>query len=250
MPRGVRLPAPAVELAKDAIRLFARPFGTITHVDTAEPLAALTFDDGPDPEYTPALLDVLARHDARATFFMLGKRAAAHPELVSRVAAAGHALANHGWDHSSFPLLSGRWRRTQLRWCGEALAPHGCNLFRPPHGHQTPASQLDAWRAGYRVVTWSLVAGDWRGEDAQTLCDRLERGLLPGSIALLHDSLYTTSDIAHRDREPTIRAVARLLEKPGQALRFVTVPELLRTGRACKWPWYPGADLGALRSQV
>ena len=81
-------------------------------------------------------------------------------------------------------------------------------------------------RSGYRVVTWSLVAGDWRGEDAQTLRDRLERGLRPGSIALLHDSLYTTSDIAYRDREPTIRAVAQLLEKPGQALRFVTVPEL------------------------
>lgn len=246
----MKLPTRAKQLARGAISALAQPFGTITHVDTAEPLAALTFDDGPDPEYTPALLEVLASHGARATFFMLGKRASAHPELVSRVAAAGHAVANHGWDHASFPLLSARWRRTQLRWTAEALAPHGCNLFRPPHGHQTPASQLDAWRAGYRVVTWNLVAGDWRGEDTQTLRERLERGLRPGSIALLHDSLYTTSDIAHRDREPTIRAIAQLLEKRDQALRFVTVPELLRAGRPRKWPWYPGADLGALRTQV
>lgn len=238
------------EIAKRLVRLAAQPFGTITQVVTSDPAVALTFDDGPDPDATPRLLDVLGRHGARATFFMVGKRAARHPEIVERVAAEGHTVASHGWDHSSFALISGRWRRAQLRWCQEALAPHGAPLFRPPFGHQSVASHLDAWRLGYQVVAWNLGAEDYRGEDAETLAERVKRGLRPGSIVLLHDGLCSTSDLSFCDREPTIRAIDLLLEERASTFRFVTVPELLRMGRASKWPWYRGADMAALRAQL
>jgi peptidoglycan/xylan/chitin deacetylase (PgdA/CDA1 family) len=212
--------------------------GTITHVDTREPIVALTFDDGPDPEWTPQMLEVLARHDARATFFMIGKLAARHPDLVRRVAEAGHTVANHSWDHTPFPLLRGRLRRAQLRWCQDALAPHGEQLFRPPHGQQSPGSFLDARRLGYGVVTWNLVAEDFRGDGADAIESRMSARLAPGSIVLLHDSLYVAQEERFRDRTATLAAVDRLLARCRDEYEFTTVPDLLARGRARRWPWF------------
>lgn len=251
---GRRVPGPwerrLREAVKGAISLAAQPFGTVVGVATGEPVAALTFDDGPDPEATPRLLELLERHGARGTFFMVGRAAARHPELVARVAAGGHAVGNHSWDHPSFPLLRGRWRRCQLRWTADALAPHEVKLFRPPYGHQTPGSQLDAARLGYRTVMGDLIAEDWRDDPPEALVARVLRRFRPGSIALFHDALYTTTDERFRDRGPTIRAVELLLEHFAGRVRFVTVPELLRLGRARKWPLYRRADLGWLRRLV
>src|SRR6266849_2574451 len=97
--------------------------GTIAHVATRDAVAALTFDDGPHPEYTPRLLQILERHQARATFFMLGEKAHRYPELVQRVAQAGHAIGNHSWDHPVFPEISRRERRDQIRACAKAIDP-------------------------------------------------------------------------------------------------------------------------------
>jgi peptidoglycan/xylan/chitin deacetylase (PgdA/CDA1 family) len=242
--------SPLREWTKDRLADSAMVLGTVTRVATREPAVALTFDDGPDPAATPRFLDVLARRDARATFFMVGKSARRHQGLALRVAREGHAAANHSWDHTSFPLLRGSWRRRQLRWCQEALPPGSPRLFRPPWGHQSPGSRLDAARLGFRVVTWDVVAEDWRGDDAQTLLDRMEAGIRPGSIVVLHDALYATDDAAHRDREPVIEAVALLLERLGGRFRFVTVPELLRLGRPRRWHWYRRSDLEWLHKQV
>jgi peptidoglycan/xylan/chitin deacetylase (PgdA/CDA1 family) len=229
--------------ARRLVSLASHPFGTVTHVATRQPVAALTFDDGPDPETTPRVAELLEAHGARGTFFMVGKAAARHPEVVRRVAEAGHAVGNHSWDHPSFPLIRGRWRRTQIRWCAEALAPWGLPLFRPPYGHQTPASQLDAVRSGQRVIGWNLIAEDWRDDPPEALVERVMRRFEPGSIALFHDALYSTVDRRYRDRGPTLAAVEELLERLGGSIRFVTVPELLRLGRPRKWPWYARADL-------
>jgi peptidoglycan-N-acetylglucosamine deacetylase len=231
------------DAVKSAISLASQPFGSIVGVATREPVAALTFDDGPDPEATPLLLEVLERHGAHATFFMVGKAAARHPELLARVAASGHAVANHSWDHPSFPLLTSRGRRCQLRWTAAALGPHEAKLFRHPYGHQTPGSQLDAARLGYRTVAWEAVAEDWRDDPPEALVERVARRLRPGGIALFHDALYTTVEERFRDRGPTIRAVEMLLDRFAGTFRFVTVPELLRLGRARKWPVYKRSDL-------
>ena len=132
--------------------------GSITGVSTQEPVAALTFDDGPHPESTPRLLEVLAKHRARATFFMVGEAAEKHRGLVRRVAEEGHAIGNHSWDHPSFPLMSGRERRRQIRACERALAPYGSRLFRPRYGHQHLASWLDTRRLGFDVAAWRVWA--------------------------------------------------------------------------------------------
>src|SRR5262245_56809812 len=92
----------AKEVVKGLISWSALPLGSIVRVATHEPAIALTFDDGPHPEETPRVLEILERHGARGTFFMVGKSARRYPEVVARAAEGGHALANHSWDHPSF----------------------------------------------------------------------------------------------------------------------------------------------------
>jgi len=204
--------------------------GTITHVSTKDAVAALTFDDGPHPEATPRLLDILEKHQACATFFMVGEAAQRYPDLVRRVAEAGHAIGNHSWDHSSLPLLSGKERRDQIRACERALAPYGQRLFRPPYGHQSIASRLDALWLGYQVITWNLVARDWLDHDASWMTNQLANEIKPGSVVLFHDALYTYTDERYVDRGPMLEAVNVLLERFGDRFRFITIPDLLRHG--------------------
>lgn len=125
-------------------------FDTITHVKTTAPVAALTFDDGPHPDYTPALLNMLAQHDAKATFFMVGEAAERHAELVEKVKAAGHSVGNHSWSHPSFIEINRAERWEEMRRTEKALNLNGIRLFRPPHGHQNLASRLDIFGLRYR----------------------------------------------------------------------------------------------------
>jgi peptidoglycan/xylan/chitin deacetylase (PgdA/CDA1 family) len=216
--------------------------GTITNVETRDPVVSLTFDDGPHPEFTPRLLNILAGYQARATFFVVGESAQRYRELVRRVARAGHAICNHSWNHPSFPLTTGRERRAQIRACARAIAPYGERMFRPPYGHQNVASRLDALWLGYQVITWNVVAYDWLDHDAHWIANRLMDRIRPGSIVLLHEALYVTTEERYVDRGPTLEAVDMLLEQLSGGFRFVTVPELLQCGRAQRRNWYRGAD--------
>jgi peptidoglycan/xylan/chitin deacetylase (PgdA/CDA1 family) len=207
-------------------------------VSTQDPVAALTFDDGPHPVFTIRLLEILESYHARATFFMVGNAARRHPELVRRVAEAGHAIGNHSWDHPSFPLISARKRREQIRACSKALAPYEQCLFRPPFGHQNVWSRLDALWLGYRVVTWNLVAVDWLDRDAESIAGGIVSQIRPGSVILFHDSLYMILEERYANREPTLEAVRLVLDRVGNYFRFVTVPELLRHGRPRQENWY------------
>lgn len=236
-------------LAKRMVAESARLLGTITSVATRERAVAFTFDDGPHPEDTPPLLDVLAERKARATFFLVGKSAARHPGLVGRLVTSGHALGNHSWDHPSFRLIKGRHRREQIRWCRDALAPHGATaLFRPPFGEQTPLSRLETMALGYRVVCWDVIAEDWRDDPAEVMSERVRRRLRPGSIVLFHDTLYMATEQDCRDRRPMREAVGRLIDGlQADGYRFVTVPELLRLGRPIRAHWYWKLPRGYMR---
>jgi len=204
---------------------------TVTRVETSESVVALTFDDGPSPLYTPRLLEILERHQVLATFFMVGDAAQEHPDLVRQVAEKGHAIGNHSWDHPKLSSLRGDDRRRQIRACASALAPYGERLFRPPYGEQSLASRLDALWLGYTVITWDLDAEDWRECDPQTIAARIRAGVRPGSIVLLHDAIYRSRHAAPRyDRQPTIDAVEIVLRQLGDRYRFVTIPQLLRSG--------------------
>jgi peptidoglycan/xylan/chitin deacetylase (PgdA/CDA1 family) len=220
--------------------------GTITRVSTSDPVVALTFDDGPDPEYTPRLLDILGKYQAHATFFMTGEAAAAHPEIVRRVAQAGHAIANHSWDHPSFPSISGRERRAQIRACARAIAPYGMRLFRPPYSEQNIASQIDAFLLGYQVIMFDVWTDDWCGGDAVNIAGQLQHRVRPGSVVVLHDRLSDGLEESYFNRESMLEALRTFLDSTGDRFRFVTIPELLRHGKAQKEIWYKEPNLELL----
>jgi peptidoglycan/xylan/chitin deacetylase (PgdA/CDA1 family) len=218
---------------KRAVRFVVRlAAGTITRVRTDDPVVALSFDDGPDPAFTPRLASLLESHNARGTFFMVGQAAAQQPALVRRLAEAGHAIGNHTWDHPSMPLMPGGERRRQLRECARVTAPFGCKLYRPPYGHHNLAAHLDALQLGYRIVTWDCPAGDWRDLPPELMLEALTKALRPGSIGLFHDRLHTFEHARYTSREPTLRVVEALLRQYAGKYEFVTLPELLRHGRA------------------
>ena len=220
--------------------VIGRLMGPVTSVVTDEHAAALTFDDGPDPHWTPRVLEVLALHQARATFFMIGDAAAAHPDLVRRVASMGHAVGNHSWDHRALPWISSEARRQQIRACERALTPFGVRLFRPPYGAISPAVSMGARRLGYEVVKWNVDVGDWWRDDWQGMARDLGHRMRPGCIVVLHDVLTdhekdggapVSQYRRHPDRTAMLTALDAFLTQVTDRLRFVTVPELLRLGR-------------------
>ena len=210
--------------------------GTVTHVDTDERVAALTFDDGPHPDYTPRLLDILEQHNAHGTFFIVGKNAQRYPELVKRMGEAGHAVCNHSWDHASFPQLTSSERRAQINKCAAALGTYDQKIFRPPYGHLCIASRLDALRLGYTVVMSNVAADDWLNPTPEWMTDKVVTDIKPGSILLFHDMLYTFEKQEYSDREAMLQTMSMLLQRlPDYS--FVTLPELFKLGTPVKEFW-------------
>jgi peptidoglycan/xylan/chitin deacetylase (PgdA/CDA1 family) len=224
--------------------------GTVTRVQTQEPVVALTFDDGPHPVYTPRLLKLLETYHARATFFMIGKLAQAYPDLVRSVAAAGHTIANHSWDHPSFPLIRGHDRRAQIRACAQTLEPYGSRLFRPPYGEQDISSRIDALLLGYKLIMFDVATDDWCGGDAISIAEQLERQIRPGSIVALHDRLFDALEDSYFNREAVLEALQLVLARFEGCFRFVTVPELLDAGKPEREIWYKQPDVKLLNKLV
>jgi peptidoglycan-N-acetylglucosamine deacetylase len=157
-------------------------------VPTTAPRFALTFDDGPDPATTPALLDVLARHGAHATFFCLGERAAAHPDLLARITAEGHELGNHTWrDEPTWRLPLGEFREN-LRRTRRVLEVHGpVRWFRPGSGWPTPGHVAVAEEEGLRCVLGSAVAVAGSGAGTATTAAWLDPVVRRGAVVVLHE---------------------------------------------------------------
>jgi peptidoglycan-N-acetylglucosamine deacetylase len=132
----------------------------------------LTFDDGPDPEHTPLILDVLKREGVPATFFVVGRRAARHPDLVRRVAAEGHALGHHSYSHSPPEQTSAGRLVAEVGKTGDVLTRivgFSPALFRPPHGKVTAAKLWGLWRRGMTVVLWNVDPKDFSCGSADEL---------------------------------------------------------------------------------
>ena len=244
------LPDAAVDIYRSARRatsyLPRQALGSITRVRTDEPAVALTFDDGPDPRSTPRYLDLLERYGARGTFFLIGRSVQRHPDLVQRIRTGGHAVGNHSWDHPSFPAISAKARREQIELGASAIGPIAPRLFRPPYGNQTWRTRLEPLWLGWQVITWDVCANDWQGDSAETMAHRVIDGLRPGSIVLMHDSLYRYERPDYAARDASIRTLALVLERMQDRFRFVTVPELLRLGRPQREWWYQPGDMGYL----
>ena len=159
--------------------------GVLWRMDPRERVLYLTFDDGPDPQLTPWVLDQLAAVGAHATFFCRGDRARARPDLVERLRAEGHGVGGHTWDHPD------GWRtplRPYLRNVLRGQREVGGPLFRPPYGRLTPA-QLAALKGRLRVVMWDVLSRDYDlRRTAEECLDRTLRLARPGSIIVFHDA--------------------------------------------------------------
>ena len=212
--------------------------GTITHVTTDEPIVALTFDDGPHPVYTTAVLELLARYNAQATFFIVGKAAQEQPQLVQRILQAGHALGNHSWDHPAFPELDWRARQEQIRAWEHNVGRQPNLLFRPPWGLQSSWSRLTLFWLGYQVITWNVAPEDWLWQEPGALAERIIQAATPGSIILLHDAIYQSQmEQPQYDRQYMITGLENALNVLSHRFRFVTVPQLLAIGRPVRRMW-------------
>lgn len=214
-------------------RSFGRRLGALVRVATSEPVVALTFDDGPDPHWTPALLDVLGRNAAQATFFLDGPAAEREPALARRLADEGHAIGLHGWAHQSAAQVDALWgvraQVADIRKCARAVgAP--TRLYRPPYGHESPWTRVASIVLGYQLVYWSASVEDWTPTSPSALADALVRAFEPGAIVLLHDGLRHAADPAAFDRGYLVEAVEHALRQVAGRISFVTVPDLLSHG--------------------
>ncbi|GAB3141632.1 hypothetical protein GCM10027290_14690 [Micromonospora sonneratiae] len=212
---------------------------TIWGVDTAKKLIALTFDDGPRPNWTPEVLSILHRTGTRATFFMVGVNARDHGHLVAG-RLADHEVGNHTWAHRDLAKLDYRQSRSALTRAHEQLTRlwgREPTLFRPPYGHIAGSSLLAANELGYRVVLWNrqMLESDYRS-DPSGLVSYVVESCTPGTILLAHD---TGPD----DRLVAIRGLARMIEGlRARGFEFVTVSELLaEADQEREWERRPSA---------
>jgi len=189
------------------------------HVDG--PYIALTFDDGPSVKLTPKLLDLLAAHHIKATFFLIGENAAEYPDLVAREIKDGHEVANHSWSHPNLAKMSDDGVRSQLHKTDDAIrsaAGNSPTLMRPPYGSITPRQKK--WinqEFGYKIVLWDVDPLDWRRPGPGIVCNRIVKNTRAGSIVLAHD--------IHPGTIEAMPCVLKELEAKG--LKFVTVSELI-----------------------
>lgn len=185
---------------------------------------ALTFDDGPHPEHTPRLLDLLAELDVRATFFVIGDQARAYPEIVRRIACEGHLVANHSWFHHEPARQSARELEAEVletRALISDLTGHTVNLFRPPKGQLTWAKIGMLWNHQQTIALWNVDPKDFAMPDLAAATQWEARySPRPGDIVLFHDNHPWSAGIL-----PQLVAKARY-----SRLGFVTLDELVRGG--------------------
>ncbi|MGI8427566.1 MAG: polysaccharide deacetylase family protein [Actinomycetota bacterium] len=156
---------------------------------TGAPQVALTFDDGPSPLYTPAILDILRNAGVKATFFPLGRTASRNPDLVRRLVAEGMHIGNHSWDHPVLTNKPAKFVIDQLKRSEDTLSALGASVsvFRPPFGSFQPSTLKTAESLHLKTVIWSVDSLDWKKTGTEQIVDRVLSLVRPGSIILLHD---------------------------------------------------------------
>lgn len=204
---------------------------TLTHGSDPGQMA-LSYDDGPNDPHTQNLLDLLAEHQAKATFFLIGKYIRQRPDLVRAIRSAGHAIGNHTESHPNLIFTPASRVKEELESCSKALQDatgEATSWFRPPFGGRRPEVLRIARKLGLQPVMWSVTGYDWSAESSRAIINKVVkqvegRSRKRGEIILLHDGSHLSFGA---DRHFTIEATRVLLKKYSAEKRFVSIPELL-----------------------
>ena len=213
-------PAPRAEQSPEALKPATY---SSAHVDG--PYIAMTFDDGPSPETTPRLLDILKQRNIKVTFFMIGQNAERNPDLVRRILAEGHEIGNHSWTHPQLSKLSDDRVTQEITKTQEAIknaSGFTPTTLRPPYGAITPRQR--AWiesQFGLNIILWSVDPFDWKRPGPSVITQRILSGARPGAIILSHD--------IHKQTVDAMPATLDALLAKG--FKFVTVSQLLAMNR-------------------
>jgi peptidoglycan/xylan/chitin deacetylase (PgdA/CDA1 family) len=201
---------------------------TFTHSSRTSKKLALTYDDGPNDPHTLRLMEVLARHDVRATFFCIGRYAQQKPQIVRDLIKAGHVVGNHTQTHPNLALQSQAQVRIQLTTCQNILSDvigASPKLFRPPYGGRRPVVLRIARGMGLEPVMWSITCYDWKATSPEQIEQHVKRQLRGGDVILLHDGGHVQMGV---DRGHSVAATDRLITKyKAEGYEFVTIPEMM-----------------------
>jgi len=193
---------------------------------------ALTFDDGPNDPHTLNLLAVLAKHNVRATFFLIGRYVHQRPDIVREIAKQRHVIGNHTFSHPFLTFHGGKGVRKEIQQCREAISDavgEHSNLFRPPWGGRRPAVFRIVRQLGLEPIMWNVTGYDWNAPSAEYIYERVSPKIRGGDVVLLHDGGHQAFGT---DRSRTIEAVDRLITRcKAEAREFVTIPAMMQRPR-------------------
>jgi len=206
---------------------------TFTGLPAGTKQLALTYDDGPNDPHTLRLVELLARHNVRATFFLIGRYVAQRPDIVREIVQAGHIIGNHTFTHPLLIFKNAKETHAELTRCRaaihDAVGEHS-NLFRPPFGGRRPATLRIARELGLRPIMWNVTGYDWNAPPAAVIEEKVSRQIRGGNVILLHDGGHKQMGA---DRAQTVIATDHLITRyKSEGYAFVTVPEMLTSVRA------------------
>lgn len=210
---------------------------TFTGLGRGSKQLALTYDDGPNDPHTLRLLEVLAKHNVQATFFLIGRYVRQRPDIAGELLRSGHAVGNHTFHHPLLLFQPAARIRKELAECESALADavgEHSNLFRPPFGGRRPAVLRIARQRGLQPVMWSVTGYDWNAPSAGHIERKVMGRIRGGDVILLHDGGHLAFGA---DRSHTVIATDRLIARcRSEGYEFVRVPEMMGKASLTRQP--------------
>ncbi|QAY68618.1 polysaccharide deacetylase family protein [Paenibacillus protaetiae] len=214
------------------VRLRQRyPETFVTNGSRSSKRVALTFDDAPDPRFTPQILDILKEYNVKATFFVIGYKAQKHKDLVERIHREGHVIGNHSFNHPEFTKLTAAQFQKQIGDTEQIIdetVGYKPRFIRPPYGELMSSQVRWARRHNYTIANWDVDSVDWKSSSSETILRNIRRTLRSGSIVLQHAGGGVGEDLSG-----TIKALPALIEElEEEGYELVTLPVLLGTEAA------------------
>ncbi|SFF57138.1 polysaccharide deacetylase family sporulation protein PdaB [Halobacillus alkaliphilus] len=188
-------------------------------------MIALTFDDGPDQQYTPEILDILNEHKVKATFFLMGSRVVKHPDVTKRIVNEGHAIGNHTYWHPNLAEADIHQMEWEINHTNNQIyqaTGKTTQWFRAPYGALNQQQVLSLGFLGYKGIGWSIDTEDWKGPGKKAITRQVINNVHPGAIILMHNAGHWTQDLS--GTAESLDELIPLLKRNGY--QFVTIPQM------------------------